>query len=345
MSDLGPLAVFTGSATSVNVYHVLDNIASMVPETYHLVTTETVVSNDSKYQIFGTHNPNTLRGQFRALRKYLDTHAPRVLLQITDPPLHGTIAGLLARRYEIPFIYRYSGDRFYEYRVAKGREQLTAFALGAVLGRIPIRLAMYHIALGPAGKRRLIARDVPPERITVLPPTVDPVRFDDPSPAPLDIPDNRKLVLFVGRLSHLKGVETLEKIIPAVLDRRDDLQFVCIGSVERELDVPASVRDHVISVGKVSPNTVSDYMAAADLLVHPTLTEGVPRVLLESLAAGTPVLARDVGDVKSVTDNTFDSDKELEDLLTNLESVPLDDVSPFTPEYQEPAYRSFFQDL
>jgi glycosyltransferase involved in cell wall biosynthesis len=66
--------------------------------------------------------------------------------------------------------------------------------------------------------------------------------------------------------------------------------------------------------------------------------------LLESLAAGTPVLARDVGDVASVTDNTFDSDKELENRLTNLESIPLEDVSPFTPEHLEPAYRDFFQD-
>ncbi|WP_340101747.1 glycosyltransferase family 4 protein [Salinibaculum salinum] len=344
MSDPGPLAVFTGAATSVNVSHMLDDIASMVPGVHHLVATDTPVSNDTEYREFGTNNPSSVQGQFRALTKYLDAHTPRILLQITDPPLHGTIAGLVAQRYDVPFVYRYSGDRFYEYRVAKGREQLTAFALGAILGRVPIRLATRHIALGPTGKRRLIARGVPPERITVLPPTIDPARFDDPSPVPLDIPDNYKLILFVGRLSRLKGTETLERIIPAVLDRRNDLQFVCVGSVERELNVPASVRDHVMTIGKVSPDTVSDYMAAADLLVHPTLTEGVPRVLLESLAAETPVLARDVGDIASVTENTFDSDKEFENRLVDLESIPLDDISPFTPEQLESTYRDFFED-
>ncbi|AJF24785.1 hypothetical protein SG26_03205 [Haloarcula sp. CBA1115] len=344
MRDSGPLAVFTGSATSVNVSHVLDDIASMVPGTHHLVATDTAILDTPNYQIFGTDNPNNMCGQASALTEYLKKNSPRALLQITDPPLHGTIAGSLANRHDIPFVYRYSGDRFYEYRVARGRERLTAFALGAILGRVPIRLATRHIALGPAGKRRLIARGVPPERITILPPAVNPSRFDDSDPISLDVPDDRKLVLFVGRLSHLKGTETLERVIPSIVERRDDLQFVFVGSVERDLDVPKHVRDHVTLVGKVSPDAVSDYMAAANLLVHPTLTEGVPRVLLESLAAGTPVLARDVGDVASVTDNTFDSNKELEDQLTNLESIPLEDVSSFTPEHLGPAYRDFFRD-
>jgi glycosyltransferase involved in cell wall biosynthesis len=258
--------------------------------------------------------------------------------------LHGTIAGSLANRHDVPFVYRYSGDRFYEYRVARGRERFNAFALGSVLGRVPIRLAARHIALGPAGKRRLVARGVPSQRITILPPAVDPTQFDGSDPISLDVPDDRKLVLFVGRVSHLKGVETLERVIPSVVERRDDLQFVCVGNVERDLDVPKQVQDHVMSVGKVPPDTVSDYMSAADLLLHPTLTEGVPRVLLESLAAGTPVLARDVGDVASVTDNTFDSDKELKDRLTNLEAIPLEGVSPFTQEHLETAYRDFFRD-
>jgi len=343
MDRSGSLAVFTGSATLANVGHVLEDINSMVPGEHHLIATDEVSARETDYVVFGRDFSATLRGAFRALSEYLDTHDPTVLLQITDPPIHGTLAGFLARRHDVPFVYRYSGDRFYEYRVARGRDRIVAFGLGAVLGRIPIRLATQHIALGPTGKRRLIARGVAPDRITTLPPAVDLARFDSPDPPPLEVSDDRKIVLFVGRLSHLKGVETLERIIPCALDRRDDLQFVCVGSIEQELDMPQHVRDHVTLVGRVSPDAVPGYMALADALIHPTLTEGVPRVLLETLAVGTPVLARDVGDVASVTDNTFRTDMELLDELTTLESLPIDDITPFTREHLAPAYQLFFE--
>jgi glycosyltransferase involved in cell wall biosynthesis len=86
-------------------------------------------------------------------------------------------------------------------------------------------------------------------------------------------------------------------------------------------------------------------MAAADLLIHPSLTEGVPRVLLESLAVNTPVLARDVGDVESVTDNTFRTDDEFIEHLTELEDVALDDITPFTQKNLTPVYQRFFEQL
>lgn len=342
MIDSGALAVFIGSATSVNVGHVLHDVDSMVPGDHHLIATSSNLGAATDYSVFGTSASDTLRGQFQALSQYLNSHTPRLLLQITDPPVHGTIAGILAYRHDVPFIYRYSGDRFYEYRVANGRERLSAFALGAVLGRIPIRLANRHIALGPTGKRRLIARGVAPERITILPPAVDPSRFTDSGSIPLDVPDDRKIVLYVGRLSQLKGAETLGRVIPTVLDHRDDVQFVCVGPVEEDLDIPESAREHVTLVGRVPPEDIAAYMAAANLLVHPSLSEGLPRVLLESLAAGTPVFARDVGDVASITDNTFESDEELAAELISLESIPLDDVTPFTPEQLGSVYRDFF---
>ncbi|QLK26816.1 glycosyltransferase family 4 protein [Natrinema zhouii] len=315
----------------------------MVPVDRDIITTERDLATVTGFEVFGVNSSGTYRGEIQALEQYLDTHDPNVLLQITRPPTHGTIAGVLARRHDVPFVYRYSGDRFYEYRVARGSDRLKAFGLGATLGRLPIRLATRHITLGPTGKRRLIARGVSPDRITILPPTVDPTRFDDPDPVSLDVPRDRTVVLFVGRLSHLKGVDTLERIIPEVLNQRDDLQFVCVGDAERELDLPQHARDHVSIIGRVPPDAVPNYMATADLLVHPSLTEGVPRVLLEALAVGTPVLARDVGDVASVTDNTFRTDTQLVVKLMHLEALPLDDVAPFTREHLAPAYQRFFE--
>lgn len=344
MSYTEPLAVFVGSNNAVNVQHVVNNLGVMLPGEYHLITTNQNFS-ETKFTQFGANNPDTLLGSIQALSEYLQSHNPKALLQITDPAVDGTIAGVLASRHDVPFVYRYSGDRFYEYRVATGRERFVAFALGNVLGRVPLRFATQYIALGPNGKDRLSAHGVSRDQIAILPPAVDVTRFDDPDPPSLDIPPKRSQILFVGRISKLKGAETLERAIPRVLSNREDLQFVFVGDVQRELAVPRDVQDHITYCGPVSPENIGDYMAAADLLLHPSLTEGIPRVLLESLAVGTPVLARNVGDIESVTDNTFDSDGELVRRLTKLEEIPLDDVTPYTLEELAPSYQKFFEEF
>lgn len=339
-----PLSVFVGSNTSVNVRHILDNFGSILSEKHHLISTSSTLTT-TNFTTFGTDNPDSLLGGIQALSDYLQSHNPRALLQITDPPVHGTITGVFAKHHDIPFVYRYSGDRFYEYKVSTGRDRLVSFTLGSILGRVPIQLATQYIALGPVGKRRLIARGVNPSRITILPPVIDLSRFDEPDQLSLDIPSERHQILFVGRVSKLKGAKTLERVIPRVLDNRDDLHFVFVGDVQHELIVPETVRNHITYCGQVPPVNIADYMSTADLLVHPSLTEGVPRVLLESLAVGTPVLARDVGDVGSVTDNTFCTDDELVEQLISLENVALDDVTPFTRKRLTPAYERFFKQL
>jgi glycosyltransferase involved in cell wall biosynthesis len=253
------------------------------------------------------------------------------------------MVGGVAAIEKTPFVYRYSGDRFYEYRVAQGTTKLTAFALGELLGRVPLYLADRCITLGPNGRERLVARGVDYDDVTVLPPAVDPGPFEAPAPATLDVPSDRKIALFVGRLSRLKGIETINRSVPRVLQRRDDIQFVFVGDDERRPAVPERFENHLTIVGRVPPEDVPGYMKAADVLVHPSLTDGIPRVVMEALAAGTPVLARNVGDVASVTENTFETDDEFVERLCSFEDLPLDDISPFTVEALTPRYREFFE--
>ncbi len=59
------------------------------------------------------------------------------------------------------------------------------------------------------------------------------------------------------------------------------------------------LRDHVRFVGELSPDDLREWFARADVVVLPSYSEGLPRVLLEGQAMGKPVLAYDVGGVRA----------------------------------------------
>ena len=342
-----PISFFVGATTSVNVQHLVRNLDWMLTDSppVDLVTTQpdTYDNITDSFHVRATAFESSFRDEYAGLREYLSRQDPAVLVQLTRPPIHGTLCGAAVVRKEVPFVYRYSGDRFYEWKVARGKQRVTGFAVGNLLGRIPLKIADKFVALGPSGIDRLAARGVDRERITILPPSVDRTRFELPSENPVDIPGDRSMILFVGRLSRLKGLETFERTIPRILDRRDDIQFVFAGDEQATLEIPPHDRNNVTILGSILPEDIPAYYQQADLLAHPSLTDGIPRVVLEALASETPVVARDVGDVSTVTENTFTADEEFVEMVSKFESLPLDDVTPFTRESLQPKYRSFFE--
>jgi len=343
-----PIALFTGSADSFNVRRTVEAIGELLVESFDLALISTTDPTESMRQSFaeihGTSHAPSLRGETRALDSYLSARNPACVMNVSRPPIHGNVVGLLARRHGVRFVYRYSGDRFHVHRLADSHRQWAKwYGLNNIVGSLPLRLATRYVALGPVGKGRLLDRDVPDERCVVLPPPVRPDGFSPSGPtADLDVPADRHVVLFVGRRSRLKGIETLEAAIPSILDGRDDLQFVFVGG-GRTINVPSSVTDHVTVVGRVPPTSVPEYFRRADVLVHPSLTESFGRVLVEAQLCGTPVIAREAGEMPSITSNLFRTYEELVDLVVEFEAVPVEDASRFTPGQLRPSYVEFFE--
>jgi len=82
----------------------------------------------------------------------------------------------------------------------------------------------------------------------------------------------------------------------------------------------------VRTVGRISHDQIVDYYRTANLYVHPSLHEGLPNVLLEATACGTPCVARDVGECESVAVETFIDDHGLRAALSrSYEPVTLDE--------------------
>ena len=109
-------------------------------------------------------------------------------------------------------------------------------------------------------------------------------------------------VLYVGRLDHPNGAGRLPAIAESVCRRVPDARFVIVGGgpllehIRSDL-VPRRIDSRVTLVGPIPNVEVARYYSQADLFVLPAIAEGMPRVLLESMAAGVPFVATAVGGV------------------------------------------------
>ena len=100
----------------------------------------------------------------------------------------------------------------------------------------------------------------------------------------------------VGRLCHQKGYDILLKAIPAVLEQMPEATLSIVGEGPLEFELKEQAKNlglnrSVRFVG-FQPNPWG-YMKHADLFVLPSRYEGMPNVVLETFALGTPVLATD----------------------------------------------------
>jgi len=120
-----------------------------------------------------------------------------------------------------------------------------------------------------------------------------------------DIVRRENVVGYVGRLSEEKGVLNLVQAIPDVLNKRNDVRFLIAGEGSLRDTVATYVDAHALGgkvslTGWISHDELPDCFARLKLLVVPSYTEGLPAVIIEAMACGTPVLATPVGAVPDV---------------------------------------------
>ncbi|HEV2924481.1 MAG TPA: glycosyltransferase [Solirubrobacteraceae bacterium] len=154
-----------------------------------------------------------------------------------------------------------------------------------------------------------------PDHVAVVPPGVDLSMFQ-----PIDRDEARRtigygagrLLLFVGRLERLKGVEVAIRALALLRDRaHDDVRLLILGEDSRdgdesekdrlkELAAAAGVRDRVDFLGSVAHHELPFFYSAADVCVMPSYSESFGLVALEAQACGRPVVGSGVSGLRSV---------------------------------------------
>ena len=191
-------------------------------------------------------------------------------------------------------------------------------------------------------------------KIMVIPPGVDVGRFypipSDEAKEYIGVPPCGRVLLFVGRIEPLKGLDVLIEAI-SIMRQKDVLKenpfcLTIIGgeaedstdddNIEmsriKELSEKYGLMDLVTFLGKKSQDSLPYYYSAAEAVVVPSQYESFGMVALEAMACGTPVVASQIGGLPYI----------VQDGITGF-TVPVDDpqelASRLISLIQDPALR------
>lgn len=175
----------------------------------------------------------------------------------------------------------------------------------------------HHITAGTEGEKAAIRKHYgcKGDKITVVPCGVDLELF-----RPLDREEVRRglglegspIVLFVGRLDKLKGIERLVEAFGMIANPHccliviggDDYSKTILARLQT-LAAHLGIADRVKFIGAVPQRELPRYYAAADVVAVPSYSETFGLVALEAIACGTPVVSADVGAARLIIKEGF----------------------------------------
>lgn len=183
-----------------------------------------------------------------------------------------------------------------------GRSKTLKKCYASIIGDLMVRRAA-GVILVADNERTHFSERIPAKSIRTIPNGIDPNEFkDENEPAfrkQFNLPEDRPLILFMGRLNAIKGPDILLDAFIQAQNNLKDYHLVFAGpdgGMQSELQKTATderVDDRVHFIGYVGGAQKSQAFHAASFLVIPSRQEAMSIVALEAGAAGTPVLLTD----------------------------------------------------
>ena len=175
-----------------------------------------------------------------------------------------------------------------------------------------------YVAISPVLQERYREAGLPPRKLRLVPQGVDLRRFSPSETKPavreaLGLPTHGPVIVFVGSLTHRKGLDVLLRAWPEVSAARPDANLILVGRnrfpedssdarfLEEQLaQMPARAVPKLYQSGV--RDDVDRWLQVADLFVFPSRREGFGSVMIEAMACGLPCI---VTDQPGITDFVF----------------------------------------
>nr|WP_275298403.1 glycosyltransferase [Clostridium sp. YIM B02555] len=153
--------------------------------------------------------------------------------------------------------------------------------------------------------------------------------------------NERKTILYVGRIEKRKGVDLLINSAIEILKKYQDVEFILIGKDTSYSDsnssmvehlkgfIPDEIKERVKFIKPMDREKLQKYYASAYVSVFPSIWEGFGNVCIEAMSCGSPVIVSDSGGMMEIINNgefglsfesgnIIDLSRKLELIIKNL---------------------------
>lgn len=175
------------------------------------------------------------------------------------------------------------------------------------LDRRFLQLSDHVVAVSAGQQKKVLACGVRPEKVSVIHNAINltdiPETGDNSLRRDLGLPDDALIVASAGRLSPEKNYATMIEAARKVADANDRVRFVIFGEGFLRPELEQKIVSARLSGRFLLPGFRKDLqsiMHEIDIFMLPSLTEGLPNVILETFAARKPVVATRVGGTPEV---------------------------------------------
>lgn len=155
----------------------------------------------------------------------------------------------------------------------------------------------------------------------------------------LVLPNNKKIILYVGRLVKEKGIFELAEALP-YLSEEYVVVYVGDGPEKEKLKKHKMYKERLFLVGQIPNEKVRDYLLASDIFILPSYSEGLPTVVIEAMALKIPIISTNVGGIPDLFgeyNHLLMEPRSVQQIVTKVKEMAAD--LPFYEEITEQLYQ------
>jgi glycosyltransferase involved in cell wall biosynthesis len=287
------------------------------------------------------------------------------------PVKFGIPAVIAAKRNNLPSIVTMHNDYEVKNRMDNG------FFIGSVINHLTLwslRKADGIRSVSEYIKRFALKRGIPKKKLKYIPNKEDLGKFrKKPSEKEIssvlkeldleNIKRKNKIILSVGRLVKQKNYENMIRAFALAQKKQKDIVYIIVGKgkLKKKLEkliTKLKIKESVIFIDYIPHDKLKCLYHISDVFLFATWYEGQPRVIIEALLSGLPVICPDYGQLTEIIKNNEDgiwvnpknpeetgnalfkiiNDKKLQKKLSEHDLIKLDEFSIANVNKQEAEY-------